>query len=187
MPSADVAETSPRSVFENTWRLGYSRSNLLPLRPVRFALALLILPARPLVEPFRFPECAVRGRRQDAPRKLLHAHMERMVREEVRRVHPVLAVCILRDIFGTTSSALTESIDRELHLDEYFRQIDLLLPAGSVNRRRCLSAVHDLQVPETRDHEPTIGGPNRLSTFRSSGDAVVVGEEHSLVRSRSCS
>lgn len=98
-----------------------------------------------------------------------------MVGEEVRRVHPVLAVGEFRNL--RYESACPFGIDdRELHLDEGLRHVDPA-PPRSMNRRRGLTAVHDLEVLEAAQQQPAPVVFD-LDLLGRGGDAVVVREEH---------
>src|SRR5690606_10006155 len=134
----------------------------------------LVLAASAFIEPLRLAERAVGGWSEDAPRELLESHVEGVVREEVRRVYPVLTVGELRDLGNHIQSAARLD-DRQLHLNEDFRQVHVLLSARGVNRRSSLAAVYDLQVADRTDNEGARVAAG-LDALRGCRDSVVVSE-----------
>ncbi len=135
-----------------------------------------ILAACALIEPACLARGALLRRRPDPPGKPFHPHMERVVREEVGGIHPILGVRILRYPWNDRL-ALQAVNDGQLQLDEYLGKIGPV-PFPCVEQRCSgLATIDDLEVDNPRDRQTGIRHPC-LDTLCSGRDPVVVGKEH---------
>ena len=134
-----------------------------------------ILTACPFVEPLALSKGAIRRRRMKAAGKTFDADVERMIGKEVGGTDPILAVGILRDSRHQLRCPFGRH-DGKLHLHECPGEIELA-EFRDMNGGGRLSAVHDLEVPETTEQQlPSF--VRDIDLLGRGGDAVVVGEEH---------
>src|SRR3546814_16869582 len=85
----------------------------------------------------------IASRSENTPGEFLHVHMKRMVREEIRSVHLVLAVCKFRypgnDLLGPLRWDYGQ-----LPLDKHV--LELIELSRGMDRCRGLPSVHNLQI-----------------------------------------
>ena len=109
--------------------------------------------------------------------------MERMIREEVGSIHPILGVRILRYL-RHNHLALLAVDDGQLHLNEYLGKIRLVPLPRMEQGCGGLPTIDDLKIDNPCDRQTGIRCLG-LDTLRSGRDPVVVGKEHSrLVQNR---
>ena len=151
------------------------------LRHCQPCASVRILASGSFIEPFRLPERTVGRRSEHSARESLDADMKGVIGEEIRRVHPILTVCVLGNLRNQPARLFVID-DGELHLDERPRHVDLGAPRRMDGRRR-LPTVHDLEILHPSQQQPALVVIN-VDCFGGGGDAVVVGEEHRGARSR---
>src|ERR1700730_15424344 len=102
--------------------------------------------------------------------------MERMVREEVRRIDTILCVRVLG--YARHDQLTFDTVDnRQLHLHENILKGYFVLSFRMKQRSCGLTAVHDLQIADAGDLEAALTGLD-FDLLGCCCNSIVIGKEH---------
>src|SRR5712691_2993149 len=135
-----------------------------------------VLTSCALVEPPGLAQCPTSRRCPDRSRELLNAHVERIIRGEVRLADLVLAVRVSRgERDDLVEAVLGDHGELRRHADR--RDVRPVTAYRVMNRCRRLAAIDDLHVLDPSEPASAIRQVHHLDLRGGDGDPVVVGEK----------